>query len=671
MFKIRKIHITAGMMLIFAVSTAFAQQAIMATGDSITAGQLRPSYRQPLLDDLSALGCTVDMVGDQTLNSFDYEAPAGTTGSHFPGFTPALGYDTSHQAFGRLQAEQLLNGATSSQYTIQPIAQYVQAEQPDFVLLHIGTNDLNGAISSGIRTAQQINNWANETAAEVDQLIDSMFASHSNPANLRILLANFIPYEGPFTLQAQINAAIQASAVYTSKLETLVESRSDSRVLIVDVATGFDVASMTDDKVHPNEIGEQHMAGAFLPVLFGAGLCPETGPAITSPANGSTTTGAPLSITWDDNGLDIDRWRVFVGDSQSGNSSTWLDSGVLGANVRSVIVPSLPEDGSAVFISLNYRAGGVWNQLLTSFISEPAVNGAPVIVSPAQGGELPGSTVSFLWEDNGTNATQWYFRIGSSVGGEQYARTRISNGAQRSAIFSGLPVDGSRVYVEFSYRPPSGSWVSTNLTYDAALLTGNNQAPVAVDDLVTGLAPGGTRSVNVLDNDTDSDGTIDSGTVSITAQPSQGSVAVLGSGQLRYTHNGGTSPSTDTFRYTVRDNDGSVSNQATVTVSLSQTGSLLPELTSPAPGSQLPGSDVTFQWASNAPAVSQFYIRVGRSAGSGEFAEQRFTDPGSRQYTVNGLPTDGSSTVFVQFSYYLSGRWTSQNYAYIAASSGT
>lgn len=75
-------------------------------------------------------------------------------------------------------------------------------------------------------------------------------------------------------------------------------------------------------------------------------------------------------------------------------------------------------------------------------------------------------------------------------------------------------------------------------------------------------------AIDVVDNDTDIDGTVDRTTVAITTGPSRGSAIVNPTtGVITYTptaNYGGT----DTFTYTVRDNDTATSNTATVTITI-------------------------------------------------------------------------------------------------------
>ena len=91
-----------------------------------------------------------------------------------------------------------------------------------------------------------------------------------------------------------------------------------------------------------------------------------------------------------------------------------------------------------------------------------------------------------------------------------------------------------------------------------------DELPIAGTDLGTSTN-GAASSINVLANDTDSDGVLDDTTVKITTNPSHGTVVPGSAGVLSYTPTPGYS-GTDTFAYTVSDNQGGVSAPATVTV---------------------------------------------------------------------------------------------------------
>ena len=93
-----------------------------------------------------------------------------------------------------------------------------------------------------------------------------------------------------------------------------------------------------------------------------------------------------------------------------------------------------------------------------------------------------------------------------------------------------------------------------------------NEPPVAEDDVANLVPIGGSTTIDVLSNDSDTDGAIESGSVVIVDEPANGSVVVdLSTGEITYTHDGSATIS-DSFTYTVEDDEGALSNVATVTV---------------------------------------------------------------------------------------------------------
>ena len=96
-----------------------------------------------------------------------------------------------------------------------------------------------------------------------------------------------------------------------------------------------------------------------------------------------------------------------------------------------------------------------------------------------------------------------------------------------------------------------------------------NALPVAVDDIeVIDISSVTSITIDVSANDTDSDGTVDNTTVGITANPSNGVATINAAGVITYTPAPGFVGS-DTMQYTVQDNDGAVSNVATVFITVS------------------------------------------------------------------------------------------------------
>ncbi|WP_455209185.1 tandem-95 repeat protein [Kaarinaea lacus] len=141
--------------------------------------------------------------------------------------------------------------------------------------------------------------------------------------------------------------------------------------------------------------------------------------------------------------------------------------------------------------------------------------------------------------------------------------------------FSFAPAAGFTGDASFTYHANDGT-AEVNADSNVVTVTISvnpvvNQAPVANDDYatVTRNIGGSTNSVvvNVVTNDTDSDGSIVASSVAITTQPRKGSVVNNGDGTVTYTPGAGKNGS-DAFAYTVNDNDGATSNAATVRISI-------------------------------------------------------------------------------------------------------
>src|SRR5581483_3067824 len=90
--------------------------------------------------------------------------------------------------------------------------------------------------------------------------------------------------------------------------------------------------------------------------------------------------------------------------------------------------------------------------------------------------------------------------------------------------------------------------------------------PVANDDAAV-AAENGTVNINVLANDTSPGASIDPTTIAITFRPMWGTVRVSPTNTLTYTP-GADVVESDSFQYSVKDKLGTISNPATVTVTV-------------------------------------------------------------------------------------------------------
>ena len=138
-----------------------------------------------------------------------------------------------------------------------------------------------------------------------------------------------------------------------------------------------------------------------------------------------------------------------------------------------------------------------------------------------------------------------------------------------------LSVDGSLTYVpaqnfsgsdSFTYKANDGS-LDSNVATVNIVVTPVNDSPVANNDVATTNAETKVL-VDVLANDTDTDGTIIPATVGFTSQPLHGTISADPlTGAVTYTPQANFFGS-DSFRYKVRDNNGLLSNAAVVSITV-------------------------------------------------------------------------------------------------------
>ena len=143
-----------------------------------------------------------------------------------------------------------------------------------------------------------------------------------------------------------------------------------------------------------------------------------------------------------------------------------------------------------------------------------------------------------------------------------------------------LQTDGKVSYVHngseatsdlFTYRIRDNAGQLSNEATVSLTITLVNQPPIAVADSATIAAAGGQVEIDVAANDSDPDGGLNLGSVVIITQPTHGTLVNLGNGSVRYTHDG-SEATEDSFTYKIRDFAGELSNEATVTITVTPVG---------------------------------------------------------------------------------------------------
>ena len=93
--------------------------------------------------------------------------------------------------------------------------------------------------------------------------------------------------------------------------------------------------------------------------------------------------------------------------------------------------------------------------------------------------------------------------------------------------------------------------------------------PLAANDTAS-VVRGSSVAINVAANDTSANSSLNLASIAIvpTDPPDNGTVVVNANGTVTYTANSGGTATTDAFQYTIRNQQGTVSNTATVTITL-------------------------------------------------------------------------------------------------------
>jgi hypothetical protein len=183
-------------------------------------------------------------------------------------------------------------------------------------------------------------------------------------------------------------------------------------------------------------------------------------PAITSPSPGSTLAGSSVFFSWTADGEAVDEWWIFAGSMQGGRDI--VDTGSLGSSTSSTL-SGFPTDGRQVHVRLWYRVQGQWRS--RDFQYTAAVT-LPAITLPSPGSTLTGASVLFSWTSNGAPVTEWWIYAGRGAGGLEHSDSGSLGSALQSTI-SGLPTDGSTVFIRLWYRI-AGLWQSRDFTFTAA-----------------------------------------------------------------------------------------------------------------------------------------------------------------------------------------------------------
>jgi hypothetical protein len=295
-------------------------------------------------------------------------------------------------------------------------------------------------------------------------------------------------------------------------------------------------------------------------------------------------------------------------------------------------------------------SNGVSPQAMQSFVLSVVPN-LSVITSPTQGSALSGATVTFGWS-SAANVSAYQLVVGTwGPGGGDLYNSYLILPSQSSKTVT-LPTGGIMIYVQLK-QEINGVWYATNATY--------TEAGTTVPAVISSPAPGSvltttTPTFSWAGVSGPNEFTLRIGTIGVSTSDVYYSGAIFGSTsetvtvpakglkifvQLAQLYNGSWKTSQYTY---IEPSTPAVIN-------------------SPASGSTLPGSSVTFDWSGGlGPAAYQVLIGTIQP-GSGNILNTYSTHATSATVTV---PTNGA-TLYVRLNQEINGAWQTTDYTYTEA----
>ncbi|ABF40899.1 glycosyl hydrolase [Candidatus Koribacter versatilis Ellin345] len=324
--------------------------------------------------------------------------------------------------------------------------------------------------------------------------------------------------------------------------------------------------------------------------------------------------------------------------TSTNNGTTWSTSGTGLPNVA-VVGLKLHESSRTLRAATHGRS--TWDLSVPTSTVTPAA-----MTSPANGATMTGASATFNWSA-GTGATQYSLYIGNTSGAHDIAFVSTTS---LSATVNTLPTNGEKFFVSL-YSYIGGKWYYNAYSYYAsgtgAAATMSTPTP-------------GTKLSSASQTFTWTKGTgINSYSLYIGTKAGLHDIDFLNTSNTSASFsnlptNGGT------FYVTLYSLNGKtwLSHPYTYVASGSGTAATM---STPTPGSTLPGASVTFNWTTGS-GVTSYSLYIGTTAGAHNLD---FINTTSTSASVTNLPTNGS-TVYVTLYSLIGGVWHSNAYTYKA-----
>ncbi len=265
-----------------------ARVQIMPMGDSITWGYKSVNgggYRAPLAGLLTNAGVSFALVGN-----------TGDSGSAGDGTSPALqaASQQQHEGHSGYRIDQLTNNLGGNDGSGGNNGGYWLTDnpgiQPNYILLMIGTNDINGNYDPATSNPTDAQ-FVSDALARFKTLLDTIFAARPST---HIFVASVTPIQNNATALTRVglfNSGVKntflTNSAYAGKL-TYVDQYDSFLNADGSINTG-----MYSDGIHPNDTGYMAMANNWYNAIAAY-----PGPSIaTQPVSQSVLTGAAITFS--------------------------------------------------------------------------------------------------------------------------------------------------------------------------------------------------------------------------------------------------------------------------------------------------------------------------------------------------------------------------------------
>jgi hypothetical protein len=180
------------------------------------------------------------------------------------------------------------------------------------------------------------------------------------------------------------------------------------------------------------------------------------------PNGAQSATSNSATIQWATNQeSDLAGYRVYHG-TISGNYGNYQNAG----KTTTYQYANLESDKTHYFSVTAYDSSG--NESNPSLEVKTFIQAAvpPTLTSPNPNTTLEGATTTFTWTPNETSVFEWWLFVGTSMGANDiYDSGRIVNAT--SDTVSGLPTNGSTLYVQLWYKITDGPWEGRDYQFTA------------------------------------------------------------------------------------------------------------------------------------------------------------------------------------------------------------